>query len=423
MLLWPLSLAVAVSGQALRDVQSLPGKSPTTCSCFTNSPAVNLVQASAAVMGPQRQPAGAAPLQVQRNRSNNATKMLMDRDESASTNGMALAGMIAFGAVLFLVCLIVLLDPIGYSDDKPRAPGPGRPTRQAAPRDMGPSLRNMPVTAKPRFPASGGPSPIAADLSANQNRLSTIPSSQRVSRENTAFGNPGGEAQMSRQPSGSSQAPSRQSFQASPTSRLSEAVGLNSGPVPRPPPAMCPSLVLPHCESWFAVSFDKLMSNASFDMIGLSGRPLLRANVKNPRGPGDVRAVGIAMLGKSTSILGSCQTLPPGSAPDGTLELRGSREAFFGTLAPSTPGCYSLTCNEQLALTIAFDTQVGQLLVSAHDGTVIGSARRRLDSEFFSSSEHLEVRVGPSIDSILVLCCVLGVLLFGATISRPKLGT
>lgn len=451
MLLRPLSLALAVCGHA-GDVQSLPGKPPTPCSRSPTSssfmpdaqgPAVLLVQTSVAARESQFQPVGAAVRKVPQqrpNRTSNATSMvMMTSDEVASMDSLAMGGIIGLGAICLLICFLVLsgeLDFFDFDDDKPRA-GPGR--RQAAPRRMeGPSLRNAPARAPPPqqhpqphrqpFLASGGPSPVAADLPSSERHLSHVPSAQRSGQQSRderqasslGLGHPAGNVMSENRMSAprSSKPSSRGSLIGggySSIGSLSDIVVLNSGAVDRPPPALCPALVLPHCESWFAVSFEQLMNGETFDMIGLSGRPLLRATLQQPSGTGNVRFVGIGMLGKSSSILGSCQT----SERHGILELRGQRGEAFGTLAQSTPGRWTLSHNGQPALNLAYDTQVGQLIVSASDGAVIGSAKRRLDSEFFSSSEHLEVRVGPTIDSILVLCCILGVLLFGGQSGGP----
>jgi hypothetical protein len=44
------------------------------------------------------------------------------------------------------------------------------------------------------------------------------------------------------------------------------------------------------------------------------------------------------------------------------------------------------------------------------------------DNGFFAGAQHLEVRVFPQVDAVLVICCVLAVVLFGGGAALPSPG-
>jgi len=190
----------------------------------------------------------------------------------------------------------------------------------------------------------------------------------------------------------------------------------------RSPPALCPALVLPHCEAWFAVSIEKLMEGqGSFDVLGLSGNPLLRATIKGE--PSIGRTVEISMTPSRSPTLASigAPENPARQSGPPALEVRGTGGKHYGDLRPSGVGCFSLFTETHEVLQLSNDKSTGQLLLYIPaDSNPIAKAARCVESTFFSGVEHLEVRVNPGVDAVLVLVCVLAVVLFGGGASLPS---
>lgn len=186
------------------------------------------------------------------------------------------------------------------------------------------------------------------------------------------------------------------------------------------PAPMCGSLVLPHCEAWFAISWDHLMQN-EFELYGLSGRPLLRAYVK--RYP-DLHEVKISMVPPKSPVLGSASFTGVRGDP---FHVSGSTKMTYGTVMPLDEGRFSLLHTEtnRELFTIVYMREEGHILLQSWDGTMVSAACRCCDSEFFTGTDHLEVRVYPGFDAVLALCCFLGIVVFGKielTVG-PSLGT
>merc|ERR1719330_554412 len=68
------------------------------------------------------------------------------------------------------------------------------------------------------------------------------------------------------------------------------------------PPPFCPTLVLPHCEAWFATDWLALRQSPDFELIGLSGRPLLRVFAKGSQG--GVQELQLTMIPRRSPELG-----------------------------------------------------------------------------------------------------------------------
>jgi hypothetical protein len=171
--------------------------------------------------------------------------------------------------------------------------------------------------------------------------------------------------------------------------------------------------VLPHCEAWFAVPFQELMQGSgSFDLFGLSGKPLLRAAIRID--PGGMRTVGVTMTPPKSPTLATAR-LQPGA---GVTEILGNNGVPYGELRAGVGkdgSTFSLVCRDTEVMSLAFDLASGQLLLHAGDGDPVAWAARTTESDFFSGMEHLEVRVNPGVDAVLVLVSVLAVILFGGS--------
>eukprot|EP00448_Togula_jolla_P000143 CAMPEP_0170608922 /NCGR_PEP_ID=MMETSP0224-20130122/21844_1 /TAXON_ID=285029 /ORGANISM="Togula jolla, Strain CCCM 725" /LENGTH=415 /DNA_ID=CAMNT_0010934183 /DNA_START=117 /DNA_END=1364 /DNA_ORIENTATION=+ len=180
-------------------------------------------------------------------------------------------------------------------------------------------------------------------------------------------------------------------------------------------PVLCPALILPHSEAWFAVSFEKLQqaSSGAFELFGLSGKPLLKV-VPNISSDGR-RSFTIAMTPARSPILGAVLAARAGTSA--SMQLKAGPGKHVGDLHPqsSSPGRYCLVTNNAEVITLNFDLGSCSLLVtSVGEGSTVALASRCSDSDFFKNTDHLQVRVNPGVDPVLVLCCVLGVVLFGS---------
>jgi hypothetical protein len=172
------------------------------------------------------------------------------------------------------------------------------------------------------------------------------------------------------------------------------------------PPPLCPTLVLPVCEARFGVNMEKLAlltNEGEIDIVGLSGNPLLRAAVRKVHAG---RRLEISM-----PEAGSAPRATVGPAAQGTrsLELRALKGAFYGMLEMRNTGACYVVKDGSVVLTIDGDTDSLQLSIKSGQGVSLASVR--CSTEFLGGVDHVEVRVEPGVDTVLVLSCVLSVLL------------
>mmetsp|Transcript_76596 Transcript_76596/g.212787 ORF Transcript_76596/g.212787 Transcript_76596/m.212787 type:complete len:536 (-) Transcript_76596:163-1770(-) len=193
---------------------------------------------------------------------------------------------------------------------------------------------------------------------------------------------------------------SQRSFQAGPST-------------PARPPPVCKELVLPHCDAMFAVSFDMLEeASGSFELYGLSGKPLLRADVQKEPMSGR-GMLTISMKPAKSPALCTLINVPSGGRPH--IEVKDKNNAPYGEIVCTGPMQFILTHQGREVMQLAFDSQSSQLiLTSAFDGSTLACASKCMESDFFQQVEHLEVRVYPGVDAVLALLCIIGVLIFGA---------
>jgi hypothetical protein len=168
-------------------------------------------------------------------------------------------------------------------------------------------------------------------------------------------------------------------------------------------------LVLPHCESFFAVPIDKLVDGLeTVEILGLSGNALLRATVK---AAGVGRVLEVSMSPPRSPPLATISSPSSSGERSGMMELQGSRGKPYGWLR-STPAGYVLRCGEDDAMTVVTDANTSQYQLFAGNGDMLAQAARSCDAEAIFSPEDLEVRVTPGMDAVLALLCVVSAVIF-----------
>jgi len=188
------------------------------------------------------------------------------------------------------------------------------------------------------------------------------------------------------------------------------------------PPPLCPVLVLPVSEARFAVPMQSLtkVDPKGFDILGLSGNPLLHAAVRRSQLGGCFLEVGMAHAHSSPRA-----TIGPvtdsASASSG-WEIHGPNGAFYGMLDSLPGGAHVVTHGggDQTSGQPASKSAARQVMVIDGDVTskrftVTSGTGRALASATVSNNhfdaELLECRVLPNVDGILVLSCLLAVVL------------
>lgn len=181
------------------------------------------------------------------------------------------------------------------------------------------------------------------------------------------------------------------------------------------PPHMCGALVLPHCEAWFAVGWSSLHGANNFELFGLSGRPLLRAEIMREPGMHEVK---VAMLPAISPTLGRATM---SGRPGDVFTVSGSTSKVYGTVTTVGQGIFTLIHSDsgREVFTLTYMADDGHILVLAPDGTMISAACRCEKSSISEGLDHLEVRVYPGFDAVLALCCILGLVCFGNVVLAP----
>mmetsp|Transcript_108588 Transcript_108588/g.306134 ORF Transcript_108588/g.306134 Transcript_108588/m.306134 type:complete len:546 (-) Transcript_108588:48-1685(-) len=178
------------------------------------------------------------------------------------------------------------------------------------------------------------------------------------------------------------------------------------------PPPICRELVMPHCDAMFAISFSDLEHpSTSFDLYGLSGKPLLRGVMESEPSTGR-GTISISMPPRKSTSLGM---IVSSGRDEQSMELVGKNKVTYGELRNTGVLSYSLIHRGQAVARLFLDLQTKKLTMTSElDGACMASAAKCLESGFFQDVEHLEVRVNPGVDAVLVLLSVLGVVVFGA---------
>jgi len=178
------------------------------------------------------------------------------------------------------------------------------------------------------------------------------------------------------------------------------------------PPPLCPTLVMPMSEALLGIQMfelAQLSDEGSLNVVGMSGKPLLRAEIKKV---GDMRFLEISM--PEPNSIPRATIGPPSAASSQqhgsrALEIRGMRGSFYGVLEMRTSGACFVVKDGQTVLTIDGDAESLQLSLKSTVGLQLASVR--CSTEQFDGVDHVELRVEPGVDTVLVTAVVLAVLL------------
>eukprot|EP00747_Dinoflagellata_sp_TGD_P162733 gnl/TRDRNA2_/TRDRNA2_180660_c0_seq1.p1 gnl/TRDRNA2_/TRDRNA2_180660_c0~~gnl/TRDRNA2_/TRDRNA2_180660_c0_seq1.p1 ORF type:complete len:598 (+),score=136.76 gnl/TRDRNA2_/TRDRNA2_180660_c0_seq1:79-1872(+) len=192
------------------------------------------------------------------------------------------------------------------------------------------------------------------------------------------------------------------SLLASPVATTDSADSMKYGQ----PPPLCPNLVLPTTEVRFAVPVQTLLSIATgeFDVVGVLGNPLLRADVKEVPGG---RQLQLAMALPCSLPRVTIRPLlqEASDSTDGRLEIRGPHQRFYGTIEAEGPNLFVVIVEDKVVMMISGDGD-GFLVQS---GTKVKMADVLRSGDNYGGVDHMQLHVSPDVDPVLVLSCVLAV--------------
>jgi hypothetical protein len=193
-----------------------------------------------------------------------------------------------------------------------------------------------------------------------------------------------------------------------------------TGNAPRRPVAICPFLVLPHCETFLAVPINQLVAGAkTVEVLGLSGSALLRVTIKDASVG---RVIEVSMSPQQSPALATITEAPEHGPRAGMMEIKackgGSGAAHYGWLRPSKnyfgSTCHVLQSGGDDVMTVVTDASQGSCqLYAGGNGDLLAQAYRSGDGERIFNAEDLEIRVTPGMDAVLALLCVPAIALFG----------
>lgn len=228
-----------------------------------------------------------------------------------------------------------------------------------------------------------------------------------------------GGASQGQVPGAGTMSPFAQALMRTPVSTAERLPSKESLPVqnaqdaPRPPP-LCPSLVMPICEARFGIpmyELAELSAEGELNVVGLSGNPLLKAVIRKI---GTARTLEISMPDHHSAPRATIS--PPtqelaghGQQGSRALEIRGMYGSFYGMLEMRSTGACYVVRNSETVLTIDGDAESLQLSIKSSVGLQLASVR--CSAEPFGGVDHVEIRVEPGVDTVLVLAVVLAVLL------------
>lgn len=185
------------------------------------------------------------------------------------------------------------------------------------------------------------------------------------------------------------------------------------------PPPLSSTLIMPSCEGRFGVPMHELANigqDAEVGIVGCSGNALLRAVIRlNEK---QERSLDIRMPERNSAPRATV-TRPIGGAwraasanGDRTMEIRGMKGKYYGVLELRQSGACYVIKDSETVLIIDGDMQQMRLGVKSASGLELAAVS--CSSEAFGGVEHLDIRVEPGVDIILVLAVILGMLLLAA---------
>jgi hypothetical protein len=176
----------------------------------------------------------------------------------------------------------------------------------------------------------------------------------------------------------------------------------------RPTP-ICEDLVLPLCESWFAISFEAIeQANSHVPVYGLSGKLLLAAYIQKDRNTGQgMISISMRQGGPALGTLTSA---------GGPMVIRDRVGTQYGELMHTGFLSYSLVSGAGEVARIVYDQGTGEMLLrSTADTGVLASACKCTDLEALPNNDvALQVKVSMGMDPALALLCIVGSMTFNA---------
>lgn len=181
---------------------------------------------------------------------------------------------------------------------------------------------------------------------------------------------------------------------------------------------ICESLVLQHCRSHFIVPVQRLVvqrasgGSLDFDILGLSGNPLLRATVEAPRSAG-TGYVDIVFNTPDAPLLASCRPAPhaQGHPAEELQILNGSREAW-GMMASQGRGTgrWRVWQQGRALWELQWNAAAKSFIVHAAEG---GAGTRLVSADDHDMrGESLQVEVEQGVDAVLGLITMLASIAF-----------
>lgn len=173
---------------------------------------------------------------------------------------------------------------------------------------------------------------------------------------------------------------------------------------------------MPQCQAWFAAYFkdiEQVERFSTFDLLGHSGKALLRTEVNRNTGGG---SLVVRMCPPKSPTLGTLiYTAVPIGADPKPMELHGRKGRYGDLIATRGAGPlhYTVRRGGTDFISLSLSEQTSQLVLHTVMGdNQLACASRCLQSEMLPDVDHLEVRVSPGADAVLVLLCVLGAVIF-----------
>lgn len=174
-------------------------------------------------------------------------------------------------------------------------------------------------------------------------------------------------------------------------------------------PPLCPSLLMAHCEARFGIPMYQIAEltrdgYGELTIVGITINPLLRAVVKEV---GCSRTLEIS-LPESNSVPRATLTTSSEDWNSKVLAIHGM-QGFYGNLEMRSTGACCVVKDGETVLYI--DGQADDLHLVLKSGAGLKLADVRCSAEPFGGIEHVEIRVEPDIDTVLIIAVVLAVLL------------